>query len=306
MAYPIGTPGTPWGEAERAAWLARAGVAQRSYRAEVLDALDAFKGDFDVAQYGALSIDPARYPLFVVKTRAWDAAKPSVLVTGGVHGYETSGVQGALRFVATEMAAYAKSFNVAVCPCVSPWGYECIQRWNSATLDPNREFVADSKAEECAAVVDLVASLNVAQWCAHLDLHETTNTDLTEFMPAMAARDGKAFEAEIIPDGFYIMGNKANPQLPWLTAIIDAVRKVTHIAPPDDDDQIIGNPRLGDGVVVSPSPGKGKGVTNATYAGTTEVYPDSATRPVSGAVCNDAQVAAITGALDYVLARPGV
>ena len=47
--------------------------------------------------------------------------KPSVLVTGGVHGYETSGVQGALAFLETEAQRYADRFNICVAPCVSPW-----------------------------------------------------------------------------------------------------------------------------------------------------------------------------------------
>ena len=63
---------------------------------------------------------------------SWSPDKPCVLVTGGVHGYETSGVQGALRFLATRAAEYAETFNLCVAPCVSPWGYERIQRWNSA------------------------------------------------------------------------------------------------------------------------------------------------------------------------------
>jgi hypothetical protein len=40
-----------------------------------------------------------------VKTREFDAknGKPCVLITGGTHGYETSGVQGALLFASTVM-----------------------------------------------------------------------------------------------------------------------------------------------------------------------------------------------------------
>lgn len=34
-AYPIGTPGTPWGDAERAEWLSRQ-TRQRSYEFDVL------------------------------------------------------------------------------------------------------------------------------------------------------------------------------------------------------------------------------------------------------------------------------
>lgn len=302
--YPIGTPGKPWGDEERAAWLARAGVVQRSYADEVLAKLEPLKEFFDVEQYGKLSKDPERYPLFVIKTRGWDsAAKPCVLVTGGTHGYETSGVQGALLFASTQMKKYSERFNIAVCPCVSPWSYECIQRWNPQLYDPNRFYVPNSPSEECAAVLDFVASMAVAQWTMHLDLHETTDTDASEFIPAKAARDGLPLENDIIPDGFYLMGCKNNPQPEWHKAMIDAVREVTHIAQPDAKGQIIGNAITQEGVVVSDPVGKGKGAANATFASTTEVYPDSKTKNVTGEQCNRAQVACVTSGLDYIIAN---
>ena len=302
--YPIGTPGEPWGDAERAQWLKRAGVVKRSYDAEVLAKLEPLKSMYDVAKYGALSFDPERYPLFVVKTRSWDPEnKPSLLVTGGTHGYETSGVQGALLFAKTAMAKYADRFNIAVIPCVSPWSYECIQRWNPGTVDPNRSYVVDSPAEECALAMELVASLLVPQWTCHLDLHETTDTDLLEFMPALASRDGLPHEEEVIPDGFYLMGCKDTPQPEWHKAMIDAVREVTHIAQADEANAILGLPITQEGVVVSDPAGKGKGLTNAVYATTTEVYPDSKSKPVTDEQCNRAQVAAIVGGIEYIIAQ---
>jgi hypothetical protein len=116
--YPIGTPGTPWGEAERAAWKAQTKI-QRSYQEEVLSKINKMKETMIVEQYGSLPHDPDRYPLFAVKTRDWQPDKPHILVTGGVHGYETSGVQGALLFLQTKGALlflqtkaqdYAKGF----------------------------------------------------------------------------------------------------------------------------------------------------------------------------------------------------
>ena len=86
---------------------------------QVLAALEPLKREFDVVQYGALEyVDAARYPLFAIKTRGWDARKPCVLVTGGVHGYEKSGVQGALLFARTAARAYSEarpSFACRVC-----------------------------------------------------------------------------------------------------------------------------------------------------------------------------------------------
>lgn len=50
----------------------------------------------------------------------------------GVHGYETIGVQGALRFlnnkVDIDTNSYSELFNIIVVPCVSPWAYATINR----------------------------------------------------------------------------------------------------------------------------------------------------------------------------------
>ena len=119
VVYRIGTPGVPWGDAERAAWLAQC-TYKRSYNDEVVAKINALRDDFEVKQYGALSIDQARFPLFALLSKTWDPKKPCVLVTGGVHGYETSGVQGALRFATVKAKDYFGAFNLCICPCVSP------------------------------------------------------------------------------------------------------------------------------------------------------------------------------------------
>ena len=298
--YPIGTPGQPWGEAERKAWCEQRDV-KRSYQDEVVKKIDALRERFDVEQYGALSYDEARFPLFCIKTRNWDAAKPVVLVTGGVHGYETSGVHGALKFVDTQAERYAEHFNIVVAPCVSPWGYEVINRWNPNAIDPNRSFYANSPAEESANLIKLVATLGDV--LMHIDLHETTDSDETEFRPALAARDGLEYIEGMIPDGFYTVGDTENPQPEFQKAVIESVAKVTHIAPADDKGEIISSPVVQFGVINYPMVKLGLcgGVTNCTYGTTTEVYPDSP--KVTDEECNDAQVAAVVGGLDYVLAQ---
>lgn len=298
--YPIGTPGQPWGEAERKAWCEQRDV-KRSYQEEVVTKIDALRERFDVEQYGALSYDEARFPLFCIKTRNWDATKPVVLVTGGVHGYETSGVHGALKFVDTQAERYAEHFNIVVAPCVSPWGYEVINRWNPNAIDPNRSFYADSPAEESANLIKLVATLGDV--LMHIDLHETTDSDETEFRPALAARDGLEYIEGMIPDGFYTVGDTENPQPEFQKAVIESVAKVTHIAPADDKGEIIGSPVVQFGVINYPMVKLGLcgGVTNCTYGTTTEVYPDSP--KVTDEECNDAQVAAVVGGLDHVLAQ---
>jgi len=301
--YPIGTPGQPWGEDEKAQWLASI-QPQRSYRDEVINKIDALRARYDVAQYGALSYDSERYPLFAIKSRDWQPGRPKVLITGGVHGYETSGVQGALAFLDTTAAHYTGQFDLVVLPCISPWGYEVINRWNPQCVDPNRSFKPDSPSEEAAAAMAYVASLGV-EFAAHLDLHETTDSDKTEFRPALAAREGKPFDVskEGIPDGFYTVDDSERASPAFQKAIIDAVRQVTHIAPADENGLIIGAPVEQEGVINYPKKSLFLcgGMTDARYVTTTEVYPDSP--KASPEQCNLAQIAAIRGALDYLLAQ---
>jgi hypothetical protein len=245
--FPIGKRGTPWGVEERKEWLGYVGAPRRLYATHVIEKLEALKQHFDVEQYGSLDYSGiveggfgGRYPLMCVKSRGWSAAKPTVLITGGVHGYETSGVQGVLQFCRERMASFA-GLNILVVPCVSPWGYEHVQRWTCAALDPNRGFFEGTLVEEAAALQRLIASVGGGErFLVHIDCHETTNTDETlvyarasapkyvpktratkppetptpppstsEFTPAKHARDGTVYTPEAIPDGFYLVGDCA-------------------------------------------------------------------------------------------------
>ena len=301
----VSTTGAPWGEAERKIWLSRQ-IIQRTYQDEIVVKIDALRSRdiFDIEQYGALSHDVSRYPLFTVKTRNWDSSKKIVLVTGGVHGYETSGVQGAIRFIETEMEKYSQQFNIIVFPCVSPWGYETINRWNAIALDPNRNFTGiDSPAEECANVIKYLGSM-LNDIHVHCDLHETTDTDNSQFRPALAERDGKTLSDDDwseIPDGFYSVGDSTKPADAFQKAIIAVVKTVTHIAPTDANGCIIGEKLVSPGVIHYPARELGlcMGVSEAAYVTTTEVYPDSPKSSPEN--CILAQVAVVTSGLDYVL-----
>ncbi|GAA5072040.1 M14 family metallopeptidase [Lysobacter panacisoli] len=298
--YPIGTPGIAWGAAEKAEWLSRQ-RRQRSYADEVVGEIDRLRERFDVVQYGQLTYADETHALFALRNRDWNDALPVVLVTGGVHGYETSGVHGALRFVDRHADEYAGRANLLVAPCVSPWAYERIHRWNANAVDPNRSFRDDSPAEESAALMRLVAPLR-ERVLVHIDLHETTDSDESEFRPALAARDGKPFEPDGIPDGFYLVDDSEHPQPAFQQAVIDAVAKVTHIAPADAEGKIIGSTVVAPGVIRYPLRKLGlcAGMTDARYKTTTEVYPDSPR--ATPEQCNAAQAAAVCAAIDFALA----
>lgn len=318
LAAPEHKPGVPWTAADREGWSATR-VEQRSYADDVLMEMhllrERFRGRFMVGQYGELAIDANKYPLYMARSQEWVPGRPSVLITGGVHGYEKSGVHGALQFLREDIIKYHELFNFLIVPCVSPWGYEYIQRWNDEAVDPNRSFdpnplegasVSEYGSEEAEYLMKLVRAVGRGgEWAVHIDLHETTNTDETEFMPAKAARDGELYKPGQIPDGFYVVGDSDAPTMDWYAAIIAAVKQVTHIAPADHKGEIIGAPMVAEGVILYAARQMGlcAGLTGAKYSVTTEVYPDSS--KVTEEDCNRAQVAAITGALNYVLREEG-
>ena len=313
-SYPIGTPGVAWGAAEVATWLSRQ-VRQRSYEADVLAAVERLRTRFEVLEYGRLDYPPDSYPLLALMSRQWRDELPCALVTGGVHGYETSGVHGALQFLDRDAQGYDGRVNLLVVPCVSPWAYERIHRWNAQAIDPNRSFRDDclrddslrdaDRAPEAAALMRLVAPLR-ERVLVHIDLHETTDSDESEFRPALAARDGKAHVPGGIPDGFYLVDDSETPQPAFQQAVIAAVANVTHIAPADENGEIIGSTVVAPGVIRYPLRPLGlcAGVTDAPYRTTTEVYPDSPR--TSARQCNDAQAVAVCAAIDFALANdPG-
>ncbi|MBL4941640.1 MAG: M14 family metallocarboxypeptidase [Colwellia sp.] len=301
----IGTKGQKWGDSEKEQWFEKQTI-KRSYQDEVINKIDALSTHFDVIQYGELTIKELHYPLFALKNKHWQANKKTVLITGGVHGYETSGVQGALRFLQNEADSddsnYSEFFNILVAPCVSPWGYETINRWNHKAIDPNRSFYANSPAQESSALIAFIQLLGVNIF-VHVDLHETTESDNTVFRPALAARDALEQKNWNIPDGFYLVGNTPKPQADFQRAIIKAVEKVTHIAPADEQGKLIGVNLEQFGVInyAGKTLGLCMGATDASYVTTTEVYPDSP--KVDDENCIIAQVTAVTGGLDFVIER---
>lgn len=296
--YPIGTPGKAWGAEERKLWLESTTMV-REYREEVLGRVSALADRFEVRKYGALAYDAERYPLYAVLPQQWRDELPIALVTGGVHGYEIGGVYGALEFLETVAGDYMEAFNVVVAPCVSPWGFETCNRWNPYAVDPNRSFVAGDVAEESSLLMRFVQSLP-GEFAVHIDLHETTDTDLTTFRPALAARDGLSLEREEIPQGFYNVADEGRDDLEFQVAVIAAVEQITRIAPVDEAGHILGKPPIAHGVIEYPMTAIGLcgSITTAPYHTTTEVYPDGDW--VTQDICVKAQVAAVTGGLGYV------
>jgi hypothetical protein len=287
----------PWGPEEKEAWLGRQTI-QRSYQDDVVTRINALPTDqFVIEQYGALSRDPERYPLFCVKSKDWTEGAPVVVVTGGVHGYEDSGVTGCLRFMEEEAPTYAGKVNFVFFPCVSPFAYEINHRWNAKAEDPNRHFHDKGTAEEAKFLMAKVKSLKL-HFNAAVDLHETNNRDIG-LTAERRARDGQKFEEgdDYIPEGYYlVLPSKAD--LPLAHKVIEEVRKVTPICA---DASILGYPADNGIIVLDDLKTLCQDFMrqHADVGMTTEIYPEKCTRDE----CERAQMATIRVAAKSVLGK---
>ena len=87
----IGARGKKWGEKEVRQWRTER-VWRRSYQEEVVDVLKRevqARGDaFELVEYGRLAYGDCgvEHPLYAFKSKGWRDERPSVFVTGGVHG----------------------------------------------------------------------------------------------------------------------------------------------------------------------------------------------------------------------------
>lgn len=299
--YPIGTPGQPWTEREKQQWQQRQ-TRFRHYKNDVLDVLQALKHRYEIVQYGELRYGDEVYPLMAAKSKNWDDNLPVALITGGVHGYETSGVMGALHFLTDCQNEYVGNINLLVAPCVSPWAYERITRWNYEAVDPNRQFFPQGNAEESRALMKFISPLK-GRFAVHVDLHETTDTDESEYSPALAAREGLQYQPQRIPDGFYLVSDVQNSRLDFQRALICAVAEVTHIAPAEEDGSMLGFPVVSPGVVEYDNNAYHlcATITGAPFTTTTEVYPDSAETSLQE--CIRAQVVTVRRAIEFALSN---
>lgn len=289
---------TKWSNEDYKAWRAKHAI-KRSYESEVVSKIESLKSEFNISKYGELNYPEGNYPLYNLKSKIFSKEKPNILITGGVHGYETSGVQGALLFMKKYATKWEDQFNFICFPCISPWGYETINRWNPDALDPNRNFTKNSPAQECQNIYNELERMDLS-FLAHFDLHETTDTDNTVFRPDLEKRDGVPQEVWDIPDGFYIVGDTSRREDDFQKAMIESVRSVTHIAPSDAHNKLIGEDIIAEGIINYDVKKLFlcAGLTNAPYVTTTEVYPDSP--KVTDDECNKAQVMSVIGGLEYL------
>ncbi len=105
-----------------------------------------------------------------------------VLLSAGIHGDELAGVEALCAWLETR--AYVKflqRWDIAMLPCINPWGYEHGTRENSEGRDLNREFNSSHLPQEVLFVqsvlqqrFDLSLELHVDEDSTGYYLYETS------------------------------------------------------------------------------------------------------------------------------------
>jgi hypothetical protein len=315
-----------WQEADKLNWLAKQKF-ERSYADQVLSRIEKLKaagGDIKIKSYGNLTLQDRedlslsdvtltpeeyknRYPLYYAEVGDITNGKPNIIVTGGTHGYEESGVYGALEFLEKDVATYTDQFNFLVFPCLSPLAFEMNQRWTHNAWDVNRSFDRSKPyVPEAQLVMDVLDEAHKRagkDFAAAVDLHETPDRDRT-MMPPQYKRYGIDMTADdiMIPQGYYLIATESNRSPQMAVKILEHVRKVTPIAPESEIDGV----KNEDGVVISGDKPTHKGLNSAymrTIADnsfTTEIYPEIHPEPQGSTEAIAAQRATIHGVLDYL------
>lgn len=316
-----------WSEKDKLEWLSKQKF-QRSYAEQVLARIEKLKqvevhlkiknyGNLSLQGRKELSIDGTvlsaeeyknRYPLYYAEVGDITDGKTNIIVTGGTHGYEESGVYGALEFLERDVANYSDKFNFLVFPCVSPFAYEVNQRWTHDAWDPNRSFDRSKpyvpEAQLVMDVLDKARQRAGRDFAAAVDLHETPDRDKT-MMPPQYRRYGidKSAEDILIPNGYYLISNASNQSPQMATYIIESVRKVTPIAPEPEIDGV----KNDNGIVISKGDKPTHQGLNQAYmrtlaenSFTTEIYPEIHPEPRGSQEAIVAQRATIHGILDYL------
>lgn len=144
---------------------------RRSYEREVVSPLSRLRRG-EVTTLRRICYGSHNYPFLSVQYPAvFSPVRPTVLLSGGVHGDESAGVYAVLGFLEDGIQEYRRRCNFAFLPCVNPSGFEADTRFTMNGTDLNRAF-GKGNAQPEVSVIEEWLSYHKHLFRLHLDLHE--------------------------------------------------------------------------------------------------------------------------------------
>lgn len=124
-----------------------------------------------IEQIATVRHGTASWPILCVRSTRWEASRPTVLISGGVHGDEEAGVHAALAFLAEGQREFDGVLQFVVLPCVNPSGFDAETLETASGANLNRLFGINSAQPEIRAVEDWLRA-QAQQFVMTFDLHE--------------------------------------------------------------------------------------------------------------------------------------
>ena len=113
-----------------------------------------------VEQIARVNYGDASWPILCVRSTRWGATRPTVLISGGVHGDEPAGVHAALAFLADDQREFNDVLEFVVFPCVNPSGFDAGTLETESGANLNRLFGIESTQPEVRAIEDWLRAVN--------------------------------------------------------------------------------------------------------------------------------------------------
>jgi len=124
-----------------------------------------------VEQIADVSYGSATWPILCIRSTPWEVNRPTVLISGGVHGDEPAGVHAALRFLADGQREFKDVLQFVVFPCVNPSGFDAGTLGTKSGANLNRLFGTGSTQPEVRAIEDWLR-VHARRFHMTFDLHE--------------------------------------------------------------------------------------------------------------------------------------
>jgi Succinylglutamate desuccinylase / Aspartoacylase family len=137
---------------------------------EVESKLQQLKG-CSVEQIARVDYGGASWPILCIRSTRWDATRPTVLISGGLHGDEPAGVHAALAFLADGQREFDDALQFVVFPCVNPSGFDAGTLETQSGANLNRLFGIGSAQPEVRAIEEWLRA-HARRYRMTFDLHE--------------------------------------------------------------------------------------------------------------------------------------
>jgi hypothetical protein len=182
----------------------------RSYARDVERPLAALR-DFQAETLCHIEHGAQTYPLFLVRSTAAGTTRPTIFISGGVHGDEPAGVYAAIDFLEDIAPRYRREFNFTVLPCANPSGFELNTLRSISGANLNRLFGTDSSEPEIRAIEEWLTDES-HRFLVTFDLHET----VPEY-------EGEGFTPQDNPRACYLYETARNGETRIGKQLIDAL-----------------------------------------------------------------------------------